>query len=287
MKAIIGLLLVSVVGCGTDFTSASNSDGGAGGSRAEGGQAGATPVDDAGSAGDIAAAGDAGSAGSSGGESDGGSGGTGTAGAAGAPVGMGGTGGVPSVAGAPGVAGAPSLPSVKAFDDFVASAEGWTITGDDVTKVPKYSSTGGNPNGQINATDGGTGVYFFTAPKKYQGDLSGFYGGELHYDIKLSVATPIFEYADIELTGGNGVTLAYDYPTNPGVAWKRISVVLSEKGWKVTTITGAAATAVQFLTVLKNVARLRIRGEFIDGNDTAYLDNVFLGAKGAQAPNEQ
>lgn len=288
MKAVILVLLVSgVVGCGSDFTSESGSSGGTGGSS-EGGEAGQADVGGAaGSAGESGEPGDAGSAGSAGlsqgGAESGGSGGLGVAGA----VALGGSGGSGGLTASAGAGGGSPIPSVKAFDDFVGSAEGWTITGDDVTKVPKYSSTGGNPNGQINATDGSTGVFFFTAPKKYVGNLSTYYGGELRFDLKISVVATYFEYADVELTGTNGVTLAYNYPTNPTTAWKKFVVPLSESGWKVSTITGAAATAAQFQTVLKELARLRIRGEFIDGNDTGYLDNVFLGGKGAQVPPAQ
>lgn len=59
---------------------------------------------------------------------------------------------------------------------------------------------------------------------------------------------------------------------------------LSEAGWKMTTITGTAVTAVQFKAVLANLTRVRIRGEFTDQVDTGYLDNVYFGSKAGGAP---
>ena len=275
---------VALTSCsGTDFTSGASTAGTGGGNEvgagesgeANGGSAGEpsmTTPSDAGSSGDQ---GDAGSDPASGGSPTGGTGGTTNGGGAAGSTSGGAHGG--SV----GTGGAAS--TVKAFDDFVASAEGWTVTGDDTTKVPVYSSTGGHPNGQISAADATAGVLFFTAPKKYLGDVSAFYGGELRFDLKVTTTTKFFAYADVELTS-NLLTLAYDCTVNPGATWTTYVVPLTEKGWKVTTITGAAATATQFQQVLANLTRLRIRGEFNDGADTGYLDNVYLGSKAGLSP---
>jgi hypothetical protein len=259
---------------------------GASNGAGDNGKAGeATTTSDSGSAG---ATGDAGASDESGGSADsgGGLGGSSSGGAnvSGAPNAMGGAGGA-AQGGSVGGAGAPAA-GVKAFDDFVASAEGWTITGDDTTKTVKYSSTGGNPNGSISAIDVTTGVLFFTAPKKYLGDASAFYGGELRFDLKTAATTgAFFAYADVELTS-NLTTLAYDCTPNPTTSWHSYVVPLSEAGWKLTTVTGAAVTATQFHTVLANLTRVRVRGEFTDVSDTGYLDNVYLGSKAASFPGQ-
>jgi hypothetical protein len=242
--------------------------------QADGGDA--TNVDEGGAAAgggggepDASAAGQAAVGGSASGSGGGGGGaGGGTAGASAGAGGKGGSGGG---------GGSPTI-GAKAFSDFVASAEGWTITGDPTVTVPLHSVTGGNLDGMINASDTGTGVWFFTAPAKFYGDISAFAGGVLRYDLKVTAIDVPFDYADVQLTT-TGLTLVYDLPAAPTTSWKTYTVPLSAAGWRVATFDGVAATAQQFAQVLSNLTRLRIRGEYNNGVDTGYLDNVYLGSK--------
>jgi len=179
-------------------------------------------------------------------------------------------------AGGPNGGGA-GQPALKAFDDFVESAQGWTVTGDVSTVKPAlYSSTGGNPNGSIYWTDGGGSFWYFDAPAKYLGDDSAFYGGVLRFDLKVTAITTLRETSDVELTS-DALTLAYDCTPDPTTTYTRYTVNLKETKWKVGTLSGAAATAAQFKQVLAKLTRLRIRGEFNEGTDTGHLDNVYLG----------
>ena len=179
-------------------------------------------------------------------------------------------------AGGPNGGGA-GQPALKAFDDFVESAQGWTVTGDVSTVKPAlYSSTGGNPNGSIYWTDGGGSFWYFDAPAKYLGDDSAFYGGVLRFDLKVTAITTLRETSDVELTS-DALTLAYDCTPDPTTTYTRYTVTLKETKWKVGTLSGAAATAAQFKQVLAKLTRLRIRGEFNEGTDTGHLDNVYLG----------
>jgi hypothetical protein len=74
------------------------------------------------------------------------------------------------------------------------------------------------------------------------------------------------------------VTLAYDCTPDPTYTkYTTYTVPLKETGWKVGTLSGAAATAAQFKQVLGKLTRLRIRGEFNTGADTGHLDNVYFG----------
>ena len=108
----------------------------------------------------------------------------------------------------------------------------------------------------------------------------------MRFDLKAAATTgEFFEYADVELTS-NLTTLAYDCTPNPTTSWHSYVVPLSEAGWKVTTITGAAVTATQFKAVLANLTRVRIRGEFSDEHDIGYLDNVYFGSKAAAFPGQ-
>ena len=292
---VCGLGALVPVACGEAFTAGDDSGRGgsddrpsAGSSSGGNAQGMAGATNDVGEAGSDDRPGNGGSDGHQGGRAGGAAGDdNGGVAAGGAPLAAGGggaqaTGGggaEPSGgAGQAGSAGGPTV-GVKAFDDFVASAEGWSITGDDVVKTVKYSSTGGRPNGSISVTEGSTGTLFFTAPSKYLGDASAFYGGELRFDLKADATMgTFFAYADVELTS-NQTTLAYDCTPDPTAAWHTYVVPLNEAGWKVTTINGAAATAAQLKAVLANLTRVRIRGEFTNQNDTSYLDNVYFGSR--------
>ena len=214
----------------------------------------------------------------------------GEGGAAGADIGAGGdsnagspsggspSGGSPSGGGPNGGSGGqPVISPFKAFDDFVASAQGWTITGDVSAESPAlYSGGGGNPDGAISWVDGGGSYWYFTAPAKYLGDDSAFYGGILRFDLKVTAITMVGEAPDVLLTSDT-LTLAYDCTPDPTTSYTRYTVHLKETGWKVGTLTGAAATTAQFKQVLSKLTRLRIRGEFNVGSDTGHLDNVYLG----------
>jgi hypothetical protein len=283
---VVGALSLSSCG-GADFNAEEGSAGrggepsaGANGGGRDNGAAG--HVNEAGEAGDGGRAGEGGQAGQGNqGESGADSGGAPAGGTSNMTGGSGGS----AQGGSAGSAGA-SATAIKAFDDFVVSAEGWSVTGDDTTKTVTYSSTGGKPNGSISAVEATSGTMFFTAPSKYLGDASAYYGGELRFDLKAAVTEgEFFAYADVELTS-NQTTLAYDCTPNPTTAWQSYVVPLSETGWKMTTVTGAAVTAAQFKAVLANLTRVRIRGEFSNQYDIGYLDNVYFGSKASSAPGE-
>ena len=167
---------------------------------------------------------------------------------------------------------------LKAYDDFVVSAEGWTITGDPSVTAVTHSVTGGHPDGAISSTDTGTGTWFFTAPDKYLGDASALAGGVLRFDLKVTLVDNPYEQTDVQLTNA-ALTLVFDCTPEPGTTWQTFTVPLSAPGWKVGTRTGPAATAEQFSSVLSNLTRLRIRGEFNDGDDTGWLDNVYFASR--------
>ncbi len=170
----------------------------------------------------------------------------------------------------------------KSVSGFTMGTDDWLITGDanSSSVKPDFNGTGGNPDGLISAKDEATGgVWFFVAPAKYLGDNKQVAGMNLRFDLKVD-ATPTrpFDDVDVKLEGG-GVTLVYDTPNNPvGGTWTSYVVPLKASGWKVKSLTGAAATDADLNTVLANTTALWIRGEFNTGPDTGYLDNVRWGA---------
>lgn len=226
LAAPCALAALAMPSCGGDgFTSREESLGGGGGESSAGASSGGRSNSEAG---DGNAPGESGSGGvevggtSGQGQAGDGSGGVNSGGSPEATGGMsgttqGGTGGGGTGGETGGGGGSPAT-GVKAFDDFVASAEGWTVTGDDTTKTVKYSSTGGKPNGSISAEEATTGTLFFTAPQKYLGNVSAYYGGQFRFDLKAGPTNgDFFAYADVELTS-NLVTLAYDCTPNPTTA---------------------------------------------------------------------
>jgi hypothetical protein len=266
---------------------------GRGGSAGSGGTAGSAGTSgkagsSAGTAGDGGKSGNgaAGQAGASGAAGTG-TGGSGEAGSTAAEGGAGGVAGGQESAGAAGLvgeagdgaAGAEDRP--KATSGFDASADGWTITGDAQASsvAPDYSGVGGNPDGLISAVDDVTGgTWYFTAPSKYLGDATRFYGSDLKFDLKVTEITSPFAAPDVLLVGG-GITAAYDCTPDPGTDWTTFTVPLSESGWTLTDLDGPALTAEQFQAVLADLTSFRIRGEFNTGADTGSLDNVKFGTK--------
>jgi hypothetical protein len=161
---------------------------------------------------------------------------------------------------------------------FNTDTEGWSAAGDFATPVT-WTATGGNPGGTVSIEDSVTGgVTFFVAPGKFLGNHADAYGKTLTFDLKQIIGSPNqFDDDDVFITGA-GTTLAYDTPYNPAVdgSWTSYSVPLSQTGWHVGGISGAAATQAQMQSVLASITDLRIRAEYQSGADTDYLDNVHL-----------
>jgi hypothetical protein len=171
---------------------------------------------------------------------------------------------------------------VSNFDNAGAGLDGWTVTGDAVGGVPSYQSTGGNPGGFAQVLDGGTGqVIYWVAPSKFLGDLSSYAGGTLRFDMSQSPVSSLFlsSVGDIQLISP-GLTLVTDIfsaSNLPTTAFKTETVSLSTATpWRLTTTSGALASAADLQTVLGNVTGLRIRGEISLLIDTNGLDNVVL-----------
>ncbi len=164
---------------------------------------------------------------------------------------------------------------------FNSSFDGWTVT----NGTGEFIATGGAPGGNLRASEGGSGVYYYDAPAAYLGAKTDFYGGTLTFDLKQDGDSSQFDEADVLLTGG-GLTLALDVGENPGIDWTSYSATLAlGAGWKVGSVTGRVATAEEILSTLSDLESLRIRGEYVDGstNDASNLDNVSM-VKGTTPP---
>jgi gliding motility-associated-like protein len=183
-----------------------------------------------------------------------------------------------------------SLSAQNITSNFDSRNEGWQTRDypSGVAPSQSYRTTGGNPTGHISAKDGfplpGSTVYF-VAPAKFLGNKSWAYNNTLSFDLKIETGS--FFYEDDVILEGNGITLAYDMPNNPTTSWTTFSCTLNEtSGWKVGTRLGAVATKAQIQSVLCDLTKLWIRGEFFSNflvSDEGFLDNVTLGVTACTA----
>ncbi len=157
---------------------------------------------------------------------------------------------------------------------FDSNAEGWIISGDATSGLPDYVATGGNPGGHIEADDSVSGgIWYFQAPSKFLGNLSGAFGELLRFDLKQSGSGAQINRDDVILSSG-GTELTLDTLANPLPVGEWVSYAVRLDDSAAWMNGGAAATAAELLAVLSSLDGLRIRGEYINGPDTGSLDNV-------------
>ena len=162
---------------------------------------------------------------------------------------------------------------------FLQNAEDWTAVGDGVLY---YSSTGGNPanTGYIFIIDQTLGDnFYFNAPSRFLGNMSGAYGRLLTFDLVWS-ETSLSDYKDGDdvVLRGAGHTLVAMLPEVPGTSWTPYSIPLSVAGGWVHQGTDQPATAAEIQAALGSLQEFRIRGEFRSGPEQGGLDNVRFGA---------
>jgi hypothetical protein len=192
-------------------------------------------------------------------------------------------------------------PDAVIISTFDAGDEDWEVIGNLPSVKPVHVRTGGNPGGFIQQTDVNTGpVWYWVAPAKFQGNRSTYYNGMLSFDLfQLPDVTQQIDRADVILRG-QGVSLEYDTPANPGTTWTHYVVPLNNQDGRWMRVTPGApgapdirtpATEAEFRTVLSSLGTLRIRGEYREEGDTpgvvrdtGGLDNVALASPGEVPP---
>ena len=159
---------------------------------------------------------------------------------------------------------------------FDIDDEGWDVSGDATSTNPTHVLTGGIPGGFIQATDRAVGgTWYFDAPDKFLGNALGAYNQSLTFDLKQTGSGPQHGDDNVIMNGG-GLELYISAGAGPLPlgTWVSYNVLMNESGgW---FKGNALATQADMLTVLGDLDRLRIRGEFIVGSDVGRLDNVAL-----------
>lgn len=163
---------------------------------------------------------------------------------------------------------------------FKTDAEGWTIVGDaqsgDVE--PVYFAEGGVKNGFIHAEDDvAGGVWYFSAPEAYLGNKKSFYGKTLYYSLfQKPTADRSFDDADIIIASDNN-KIYFVVDNYPDTTWTHYKVKIdADANWYDGNYSksGKRATADQIKSVLSNVTKFWIRGEYRTGPDNGGLDEV-------------
>lgn len=162
-------------------------------------------------------------------------------------------------------------------DTFESGIGGWWIVAD---ATPSWAPTEGNPGGCLRGDDFATGeLYVFVAPTKYSGDRSGLVGSTLALDFRASPGADYQPQLSF-VTLSNGVqTLSYVSPGPiTGNVWRRHLIPLAPSPDWTRTSDNQPATLEDFQGVMSNLTSFMIRGEFRDGDEVEWLDNVFFGS---------
>lgn len=172
------------------------------------------------------------------------------------------------------------IPTAQAASStFDADADGWFV-----------SNFNGNGSAPVNWISGviQTGDQFaetsFHAPAKFNGDHAALYGSTLSFDLT-EVARDAAADSYYTAIIASGTDVLYWYGGAPQTVFTTFVAQLSaaDTRWRLggsgfNPSSGSAPTEVQFQTILGDVTRLQINGEFITGADNTRLDNVFFGA---------
>jgi hypothetical protein len=182
-----------------------------------------------------------------------------------------------------------SQASAAVISDFQDGLEDWKLTGDSEGKgvETEYEDSDKTPNKFAFGDDQTTGgVWYWKAPKKFTGDLSGVLDEYVTFDMKVSDKSSQFMAKDIIIRGADD-TLIFRHHRGenhiekyPKANWTRYEIQISpSKKWALKS-KGSPATRQEMRKVLSNAKGLLIRGEYKKGSDFGYLDNVVLGGVG-------
>lgn len=163
---------------------------------------------------------------------------------------------------------------------FDTNNEGWKADGDPVSTSAVWHAAGGLPGGHIRVTDDATGgIWYFVAPVKFKGNKCDSYDRKFSYDQFTSdTLNQIFSNnpSDVEIIG-NGQTMVFDHPNNPGLGWTHYEMPLRENaGWRLDDANGPTMDEAQFRFILSGITSIRIKGEYRSSADFGGLDNVIF-----------
>ncbi|HZS38403.1 MAG TPA: laminin B domain-containing protein [Polyangia bacterium] len=181
--------------------------------------------------------------------------------------------------------GDPAAPAIRST--FDSDVEGWTLQGFNTDK-PDYAvdakltapalfdAAGGDPGGACERHETFYGYTdYFAAPAKFLGDRAAYQGGGLRFELRRSDPPSAYAAPLIILQGG-GAGFLYSGGHDAAATWSAYTVPLDAgAGW--THLDGTTpATADELHFALAELTAIWIRGEFVNGVDDGWLDDVTL-----------
>lgn len=176
----------------------------------------------------------------------------------------------------------PAIPLAGITSTFDTDADGWMVISNGTSGI-QYSASG-HPGGCVRYTDDFAGPARFEAPAKFLGDRSAYYGGLIRWDAFSETSGSWFSDPVI-LIGGKitNLWLFYTPPDLGGLSWttRRVPLVACG-GWLVgpphSAIgnTNTPATESQLRDVLSGLEHMRLPTDYVDGTDSARIDNIVL-----------
>ncbi len=171
---------------------------------------------------------------------------------------------------------------------FNTDADGWTFL-DSSPLTVNHNPSNGNPGGYVSVTYSSNTTSVsesWFAPAKFLGShLVRSFGENFRFDLQQSPAGTVSpNKGDVRIENG-GVAIVFSLPVKPAVApaWSSYTIKLDETGgWRLGSLTGAAATRTQIIHVLSNITSLEINGSYItNASNVSGIDNVVLEQKAA------
>lgn len=167
---------------------------------------------------------------------------------------------------------------------FSLGAEGWSVLDLNCNNYAQsvgggtitWFATGGAPGGFIRSTDPTSNCYSYESPLPFEGDKSGYIGGEFRWKVRTNVSDWL--PGSILILIGGGTTLVADVPQPTTNVWLPYQVSLVNTAFHLNTATGATPSVAQFQNAMTNLASIRISVEFgsESGEETVDLDSVVL-----------
>jgi len=173
--------------------------------------------------------------------------------------------------------------------DFEAGDEGWL--GADLYQygpyyppfsqwTPTWEATGGNPDGDISVVDPSGEAVLFSAPAMFLGNQEPAYGTDLTFDLRANGSGSGWPFIpELVLVGDAGRVLVAKFNVvNVTTEWQSFSLPLEAvAGWYLDDPdSGPPASEGDLRAVLADLEALYICADYVNGNETIWLDNVVL-----------
>jgi hypothetical protein len=169
-------------------------------------------------------------------------------------------------------------------DDFSYSDEGWTLQSHSseptMALVKQDQVNGPHVCGSDHGFSGNTDFWRFKAPPKYLGNRVAAFGQRITWDAQTDA--PVQLGAANLLLAGRGITIVLAVKNTPETTnfWRQFAVRIDNSDpsaqWVVDQ-TSKVATDADIKSVLSTLTSFELPGEWVNGQETSCIDNVYFG----------